>query len=587
MLTEYQEVGGEYDNEQQEPLERIETEQSPVDYVYWHDFAHLPARTWDEVTWVARRVYLTKEEGMARFGDDFASVPLTTSPDKLNEEKSTTEELKKAEVWEIWCKTSEKVYWVAKNFDTILDVRDDPLNLVNFFPCPKPYYATLTTNSLVPIADFLMYQDQANEIDDITSRIQHLTRALKVMGIYAADEPAIERLMKEGNDAVMIPVKNWSAFVEKGGLNQAIQFIPLKDVASTLQQLYTAREACKQIIYETTGLSDIIRGASQAQETATAQQIKSQFASLRLNDMKDDMARFARDILRMKAEIMCEKYQPETLIKSSGIMHTSDAGLVQQALALLKDSSMRDFNIDIQTDTLVLIDEQTDKQNRMEFLQAASGFLQQIAQLGQEMPEAVPLAGEMMLFGIRGFKVGRSIEAAFEQFINIEKQKASQPKPPPPEQQKMQIEMQAKQADMQIEQQKMQSDLQLKQADYQLEQQKLNADLELERQKLQLEQWKVQLDNDTKVLIAQMQAQNSMKQKEMDINVQNKNIIDESIENGEVAPMNSLSSLIDAVNNNMMAIMQHHTNNTNAMLQQLTRKKNVIRDESGKVIGVE
>ena len=161
------------------------------------------------------------------------------------------------------------------------------------------------------------------------------------MGIYAADEGAVERLMKEGNDAVMIPVTNWSAFIEKGGLQNAVQFIPLNDVVGALQQLYSAREAAKQIIYEITGLSDIIRGASQAQESATAQQIKSQYASLRLGNLKDDMSRFAREILRMKAEIMCSKYQPETLVNASGIMHTADAQLVQQAIALLKDEPMQ------------------------------------------------------------------------------------------------------------------------------------------------------------------------------------------------------------------------------------------------------
>jgi hypothetical protein len=203
-ITNYVEVGGEdydvsgessYENalagEEQEPMERIENEQSPVDYVYWQDFAHLPARTWDEVTWVARRVYMSKEEGVERFGDDFENVPLTSSPDKRDGEKATTDQLKKAEVWEIWDKPKKCVYWLSPHYDTILDHKDDPLELENFFPCPRPLFATISTGSLVPVADFVMYQDQANEIVEITGRIQHLTRALIVMGIYAAYEPSI------------------------------------------------------------------------------------------------------------------------------------------------------------------------------------------------------------------------------------------------------------------------------------------------------------------------------------------------------------------------------------------------------------
>jgi hypothetical protein len=509
--------------EQPEQYDRIVTETTPVDYVYWQDFAHLPARTWEEVTWVGKRVYMSQKEGVERFGEEFKLIPTTNSPDKTDNERETTESLKKAEVWEIWCKTEKCVYWVAKNYEYILDHREDPLGLENFFPCPKPYFATLTTGSLVPVADFILYQDQADEIDDLTSRIRHLTKAMKVMGIYAADEPSIERLLKEGNDGVLIPVKNWAAFVEKGGLQGAVQFMPLRDVAAALQQLYQARESCKQIIYEVTGLSDIVRGASVASETATAQQIKSQFASLRLNNMKDDMSRFARDILRMKAEIICSKYQPETLIKISGILNTPDGQYVEQAIQMLKNESLRDFNIDIETDTLVQIDQQTEKQNKIEFLTSVGGFLEKAVQAGKEAPTLVPLMGELLLFGIRGFKVGRTLEGSFEKYIAMaqEQQKQQQANPQPPQptpemiraqnetqnmQLKAQMEQQSHQAEIQLEQQK----LQIEQAKLQLEQQleatKYQNEQQLEAQRLQFEQWKAELESNTQIKVAEISA---------------------------------------------------------------------------------
>ncbi len=486
------------------PMERIENEQSMVDYVYWQDFAHLPSRTWDEVTWVARRVYMSLEEGEERFGEVFNQVPLTIAPDKRDGEKTSKDSLKKAEVWEIWDKPKKCVYWVAAHYDIILDHREDPLGLENFFPCPRPYYATLTSGSLVPVADFVMYQDQANEIDDITSRIQHLTRALKVMGIYAADEPSIERLMKEGNDAVMVPVTNWQAFIEKGGLQNAIQFIPLRDVAGAISQLYIARDACKAIIYEVTGMSDIMRGASEVGDTATAQNIKAQYGTLRLNDLKEDMARFARDVLRMKAEIMCNKYQPETLLKASGILATPDAQFAMQAIQMLKDEPARNFHIDIETDTLVLIDQQQDKQNRLEFLTAVSGFLDKAVKAGVQSPELIPLMGEMLLFGIRGFKIGADLEYSFEQYIKKASEHHPQPKPPSPEEIKAQADVQAQQASMQLEQLKEQHNQQMEQARLQIEQSRSQTDIHIQEQKNQIEQWKAQLDADTKMAIAQL-----------------------------------------------------------------------------------
>jgi hypothetical protein len=614
QITNYREIGGEslggedeyadtsesldenaLAGEAPEQFERITTETTPVDYVYWQDFAHLPARTWEEVTWVARRVYMSLEEGEERFGEVFSQVPLTHSPDRQDGEKETTKALKKAEIWEIWSKSEKCVYWIADNYDIVLDHRDDPLELTNFFPCPKPYFATTTSGSLVPIADFLLYQDQADEIDDLTGRIKHLTKAMKVMGIYAADEPAIERLMKEGNDGVLIPVKNWAAFVEKGGLQGAVQFMPLRDVAAALQQLYQARESCKQIIYETTGLSDIMRGASVASETATAQQIKSQFASLRLNTMKDDMSRFARDILRMKSEIICSKYQAETLVQISGIMYTPDAQFVQPAIEMLKNESMRNFNIDIETDTLVQIDQQTEKQNRIEFLTSVSGFLEKVLPMGQQAPELVPLMGEMLLFGIRGFKIGRTIEGSFEQYLSQvaqnEKAKAAQPPQPPPptpELIRAQAESQNAQAKIQLEQQTTQAKLQLEQAKLQTEQQ-------LEAQKLQFEQWKAQLDADTRVMIAEMSSKTSLKQSSMTINAaRDQEGILELNDNGDEQPNSALAGLIDAVNQNYAQMIQMSTMQNEVMLQKqaemvanLSRPKQIVRGADGKIIGVQ
>ncbi len=489
------EVTGEYG-----PPEQITNERTPVDYVYWEDFAHLPARTWEEVTWVARRVYMSREEGEARFGEKFAEVPLTHSPDKDSSNKSTTESLKKAVVWEIWCKSTKKVHWIAENHDEMLDERDDPLELEQFFPCPKPIYSTVTTDSLIPVADFRLYQDQANEIDEITGRIQHLTKALKVQGIYAADEPAIERLMKEGNDAVLIPITNWPAFTEKGGLGNAVQFLPLGEIVQSLNQLYAARESCKQIVYETTGISDILRGASMAQETATAQQIKSQFASIRLNDMKDDVARFARDLLRMKAEIICQKYQPEMIYKISGIEVTPDAQFAVQAIQLLKNEPMRNWAIDIQTDTLVQLDEQSDKQSRIEFLTASSQFLTQAVTAGTQVPAIAPLAMQMLLFGVRGFKIGRELEGVFEQTLQAMKAQAEQSggqQQPDPETMKLQAEMQLEQQKAQAEAQFMQQKMQM---DSQMAQQKAQSDL-------QMEQYKADLKAQTDIQVANIKAQ--------------------------------------------------------------------------------
>ncbi len=562
-----------------EEFEVVSDERTPVDYVFWEDFAHLPARTWEEVTWVARRVYMSKDEGIDRFGDIFENVPLTYSrekdPQNDDNNQNVIQDDKKAVVWEIWCKSSKKVYWIANSFDEFLDERDDPLELENFFPCPKPLFSTVTTDSLIPVADFKLYQDQADEIDEISGRIAHLTKALKVMGVYAADEPSLARLMKEGQDAVLIPIENWPAFMEKGGLGQAIQLVPLADIIATLQQLYQARESCKQVIYETTGLSDILRGASVANETATAQGIKAQFASIRLNDMKDDVARFARDILRMKAEIICAKYQPDIILQVSGIANTPDGQnpeLIAAAIQLLKNEPIRNYNIDIETDSMVEIDQQKEKADRVEFLSASSSFLEKAVQAAQVAPEILPLVTQMMLFGIRGFKVGRELEGTFETFQQQATEKVAQqqanPQPNPAEQ-----EMQAK--------------MQLEQAKAQAEAQKADMDA-------QIEKYKADLKAQTDMAVAQLKAENDIKLKAMDKSgelveydelgrQQASAVIQGVVAENNAALQQNMGAVIQAI----QASNEQQTQALAAMMAQLTKPKQVVRDANNRIIGVQ
>ena len=299
------------------------------------------------------------------------------------------------------------------------------------------------------------------------------------------------------------------------------------------------------------------------------------------------MARFARDVLRMKAEVMCSKYQDETLIKASGIMYTADAQLVPQALQLLRNETMRNFNIDIETDTLVLIDQQQDKQERIEFLTAVGGFLKQAVDAGKSNPTLAPLLGDMLLFGIRGFKIGRTLEGDFEQYIERAKQAQGQQQPSP-EQIKAQADMQAKQAELQMEQAKIQ-------AEQQLEQAKIQAEQQLETQKLQFEQWRVQLENDTKVMIAELNAKNAIKQKVIDIQGKTEQEgLMELNENGDLVPNVSLTQLVDSINQNMKLLMDVQNANHQQVLERqssiadlMTRPKQVVRDpNTGKIIGV-
>ena len=460
-------------------------ERACVDYVYWEDFVTGEARAWADVPWVARRAYMTRKAGIARFGAGFRDVPLTRAPigvDEGNEKSGAADEAKKAEVWEIWDKTTEAVYWVAKGYPKLLDQKADPYGLEGFFPCPKPLYATQTSDQLTPVPDFCLYQDQADELDRITTRISGLVDALRLVGAYDAAQPALARIL-ESPDNSLIPVENWAAFSEKGGAPGAISWVPIKDVAMALREAYLARDQIKQVIYEITGISDIIRGATDARETAKAQQIKSQFGSLRLQDRQKDIAEFATAILRIKAQMMMDLYSPQTLLAMSGIDQTLDAQNAEQAIALMKSEPLRSYRVEIAADSMVAIDEAQEKQDTVEFLGAAGGFIKQAVEASQAVPELAPLAMQLLMMGVRAFKAGRPVEAAFEQF-----QQQIENRPPADPNAGAQAQAQAQQqVEMAKLQQKAQADQMRLQADIQAQQAKAQADMQIERERMQMQ----------------------------------------------------------------------------------------------------
>jgi hypothetical protein len=505
-----------------QPEMNVET--TPVDYVYWEDFRCTPARTWEEVTWCARRVYMSKEEVVKRFGEEFKDINLTHVPQGLDDmlksgfSKSDAEAMKKAEIWEIWDKTSECVYWVAEGEDKLLDHKNDPYGLDNFWPLPRPLFATQTTETLVPVPDYVLYQDQADEIDKLTNRISLLIEAVKVVGVYDASQAGIQRMLTEGFDNQLIPVDSWAAFSEKGGVKGTIDFLPLDQTIQALNQCYNAREQAKQVVYDVTGLSDIIRGSSVASETATAQQIKGQYASMRLKRMQMDVAVFASELLRIKAQLMCDLYSPENLIQMSGIMGTDDAPYAEQAIQLMKSEPARSFRIEVASDSLVEFDEQAEKASRTEFMTAFGATMRDALPMVQQAPEMAPLIGEVLQFVVRTFKGGRSLENALESTI----EKLNAPKPPQgpsPEQQQAQAQQQMEQAKMQAtmqaEQMKMQSAQQMEQMKSQtmaqVEQFKAQQAMQLEQMRQEAETqrqaYKAQLEAETKLQIAQMQTE--------------------------------------------------------------------------------
>ena len=473
--------------------------------VYWADFRRGPARTWESVPWVAFRHFLTREE-LERLNPKIgATIDLDARLQGVEDKdgQPPAQIFQRATVWEIWDRERRRVLFIAPAYrDAPLVEADDPLGLADFFPVPCPLYAIDTPDSLVPVEPYRLYKDLADELDRVTRRIASLTAALKWRGAYA-DPTLGDFLVKFEKlaDGEFAPMDNPSAFqAGAGGLEKAFWMMPIEQAAGVLQQLYAAREQIKASIYEVTGISDIVRGASQASETATAQSIKSQWGSLRIQRLQAEVQRFARDLLRLKAEIIAEKFEPQSLMAASGIP------VDEQVMALLRNDAMRTYRVDIETDSTIQADVARAQQNASGFVAGFGQFMQAVGPAVQAGALPVEVARTMLQSFARSFKLGRAVEDAIDTIGQSQPQAPGAPQADAQQQAQQQAQQEAAQAQAQAQaeaqaeaQMKAQSEQMKAQASMQGEQVRAQVSLQAEQVRaqamLQAEQMRIAAEN--------------------------------------------------------------------------------------------
>jgi len=216
-----------------------------ADYVCWPDFIHSVSRTWTEVWWVGRWFYKSRAElktWMRERGLDEAKaslVAMDVSPEGDKTEEGLKDERARARILEVWNKRDGEVLYVApgSGSQAILGRVPPPVSFRDFFPCPRPMLATTTAKSLIPTPDYALYQDQAEELNRLTARIDALAKAVGVKGVYSSDSTELAQLI-ESESGKMIPVKNWAMFAEGGGAKNRIEWFPIEQVVEALKVLY-------------------------------------------------------------------------------------------------------------------------------------------------------------------------------------------------------------------------------------------------------------------------------------------------------------------------------------------------------------
>jgi hypothetical protein len=521
-------------NVSMEPYEKIAGQDARCCHVQWDDYRHGPGKRWKDVPWHAFRHEFTYEMVIDKFGEDIAKkLTYTQAEDseRLVEDKTTRQIFKVCEAWEIWDKDSRRVLFISPSYAAApLGIIPDPLKLRGFFPLPRFVRAIENSRTLTPTPVYRMYKEQAEELDRVSARINKIVEALRVRGAYSSQVEEAGKILDAG-DNDMIAIENVSMIAQAGGLDKLIWIMPIEKLAAVLQYLYVARDQIKQAIYEITGIGDILRGSTNPNETLGAQKIKSQWGSLRIQKIQREVQRFIRDLLRLKAEVISEQFTSEQLQAMTSIQlpdaqAKAQAQMAQQQaqqakqpappqvekiltqptwdeiMQLLRSDRMRQYRVDIETDSTVADTINADMSGLAEVMDAIGGVIQGAGPAIQSGMMPVDVVKEICLTISRRARLGSALEDAIEAIKPPAPPQPEQAQPAPPDHslEVAQIQAQNKQAIAQMQEQ---SKAQIAQMQEQAETQRQQM---AEQMKAMNDRQKFELDAAVKVIVAEITA---------------------------------------------------------------------------------
>lgn len=462
------------------PTQSLEYEQVAVEHVDWLDYRQGYGRTWPEVEWVAFRHQLTEGDSEEKFGEEITKqiefAQIKEDEDKKAKAEDNSTDRKVAEFWEVWDRAKKRVFFlnIAYTKSLLFPVDspkgEPPLDLEGFFPCVEPLRIVEDPSSQMPTPMYQLYKQQAEELDLISARIDIITKALRVRGVYDATLGELDQLFAAG-DNKMIPSSKAAMWIQNGGIEKAIWWMPIDKAAMVLKELYVARDACKNTIYELTGISDILRGATNPNETLGAQEIKANYATVRLKRMQRIVERHVRNLVRLMSEVIGNKFEQATLVSSTGLQYLTkeqkaakmvEAQMVsakgqpvppqlqeqlmkptwEEIIGVLRSDAMRCYRVDVETDSTIAATMEADMTGLREVIGGITEFWAGVGPAVEAGAVPIEVVKEITMVIARRAKMGLSIEDALD--------KLQQPKGPTasPEMQAQQKQLQQQQGEI-------------------------------------------------------------------------------------------------------------------------------------------
>ena len=456
--------------------------------VPWASFRRGPGRVWGDVPWVAFAHYMTRKQLEKLTPGKAGKVTLDhrigdreSTADDVKDDQPESDIFKRALVWEIWDKSEREVLFIAPGYkDGPLVTVKDPLGLYDFFPVPRPLLLQTAKDSLVPLCTYRIQKPILDELDTISRRITKLVKQLRPRAL--APKGVDISAWATASDGDIVEVSDVMAFLESGGMDKMLAWFPMEPTIKAIESLYMHREQLKQSLFEVSGLADVMRGQSDPNEKLGTQQIKTQWGSLRVQRGQQEVQRFVRDVLRLKAEIIAEHFTPQNIAMMTGLQ------MDDQAMALIKDDRMRSYRIDIETDSTIRGDLTRNMEAMTQFVAGSAQYFQAIAPIVQTGGMSKVAAITIYSSFARNFKLGKDVDAVLDALVDDarkqEEMAAQMPPPPDPEMEKIKADVEATKAKAEIDMQKGQMDLQMKQEEIGLKREEMAANAEMKQMEM-------------------------------------------------------------------------------------------------------
>lgn len=344
-------------------------------YTPYDRFGWEPCNSWEDCDWIYFRHRMTQTQIKKRFGRTIAA---SKDPNDTNNNQSWKR--KTYDIYEIWDKANKKQLFFAKNEKTPIEVNDDPLDLAEFWPIPAPLMTNLPSDELIPKADYEFIEAYDKELNTLQKRRMALMDQIKATGAHDAGMPELADIYQQ-NDGESMPIPNLAARMTQGSQAgfEAIMFsLPLEEKVVVLAKLTEQIQFVKANVDEIMGIADIVRGVSNAKEGVGTQELKGRWVGVRLSRKRDQVAYTVRAMFRIMAQLLTTHFTDENLRRLTQVEITP------QVMELLRNDTMMDFAIDIETDSTVAKDEFQERSTRQDMLQSVGAYATTVLPMVQQ-----------------------------------------------------------------------------------------------------------------------------------------------------------------------------------------------------------